>query len=614
MESLHHPQGVVMGAVRSVLRRRVVDDAFFAAVKRKDVNGVRLLIAAGADVNRRHLNDMTGLMLASKKGHVSCVRLLLEAGAHVNVSGGMDRMFVIGPFDKMEKTPLIFAAENGHCECEKTLIEAGADVNESDYFEDSALMYASKMKDNNCAHILIKSGADVNSVNCGDETALFYAVENQNPETLKNLIEKGADVNKIDYDGNTALMHTAKIQDNTCAAILVNAEADVNVVNDMGKTALFIAVENDNAETLKCLIDGGADINKTDSDNNSMLMLAVGRDNSACAEYLIEAGADVNCRNEKGDTALFVAVQNKNVQILDSLITAGADVNMTNSEGITAIKQATVDNDDKCLGILIRARNQGGQPKTPLPGLFDLLLDPNHLVNIRCVKLLMAAGAKINENGVDDNFLLEYSLRSDICPMCKVDPTIYRLMAAAGEVDTTSDYVGKPASNFPWLFFNMISDLSLKHLCREAIRKHLLELDPHSHLFGRVPKLGLPTLLNEYLLYDVTFENDDENCSDCEEEEEEEEFITSWVTPVLQNSDTDSDEELQEEEGEGQLVPTFLLKDDLYVRHLCRETIRKHLLKLNRYTHLFGRLLRLGLPFLLTEYLLYDVALKCNLQ
>ena len=152
----------------------------------------------------------------------------------------------------------------------------------------------------------------------------------------------------------------------------------------------------------------------------------------------------------------------------------------------------------------------------------------------------------------------------------------------------------------------MIPGLSLKHLCREAIRKHLLELDPHSHLFGRVPKLGLPTLLNEYLLYDVTFENDDQNCSNCEEEEEEE-FITSWMTPVPQNSDTDSDGELQEEEGEAHLAPTFLLKDDLYVRHLCRETIRKHLLKLNRYTHLFGRVLRLGLPFLLTEYLLYDV-------
>ena len=30
------------------------------------------------------------------------------------------------------------------------------------------------------------------------------------------------------------------------------------------------------------------------------------------------------------------------------------------------------------------------------------------------------------------------------------------------------------------------NDLDLRHLCRAAIRKHLLYLDPHSHLFDRV--------------------------------------------------------------------------------------------------------------------------------
>ena len=38
----------------------------------------------------------------------------------------------------------------------------------------------------------------------------------------------------------------------------------------------------------------------------------------------------------------------------------------------------------------------------------------------------------------------------------------------------------------------------LKHLCRETIRRHLINLDPHMHLFG--------TILAEYLLYDVSLE------------------------------------------------------------------------------------------------------------
>ena len=48
-----------------------------------------------------------------------------------------------------------------------------------------------------------------------------------------------------------------------------------------------------------------------------------------------------------------------------------------------------------------------------------------------------------------------------------------------------------------------------QHLCREAIRKHLINLDPHTHLFGRVPRLGLPTLLTEYVLYNMSLDDVD---------------------------------------------------------------------------------------------------------
>ena len=50
--------------------------------------------------------------------------------------------------------------------------------------------------------------------------------------------------------------------------------------------------------------------------------------------------------------------------------------------------------------------------------------------------------------------------------------------------------------------------LELKHICREAIRKHLLELDPHQHLFGRIPKLGLSSVLMNYLLYGESLDDD----------------------------------------------------------------------------------------------------------
>ena len=57
--------------------------------------------------------------------------------------------------------------------------------------------------------------------------------------------------------------------------------------------------------------------------------------------------------------------------------------------------------------------------------------------------------------------------------------------------------------------------LSLKHLCRKTIRNHLITLDKHSHLFNRVPRLGLPSGLNTYLLYSMSIQ-EDASTSECE--------------------------------------------------------------------------------------------------
>ena len=65
----------------------------------------------------------------------------------------------------------------------------------------------------------------------------------------------------------------------------------------------------------------------------------------------------------------------------------------------------------------------------------------------------------------------------------------------------------------------MKHDVTLKHLCREAIRKHLLNVNPNQHLFERVLQLGLPSSLAEHLLYDVLL-NDDDNDSEDDDDED----------------------------------------------------------------------------------------------
>ena len=51
--------------------------------------------------------------------------------------------------------------------------------------------------------------------------------------------------------------------------------------------------------------------------------------------------------------------------------------------------------------------------------------------------------------------------------------------------------------------------MQLKHMSRQVIRKHLIDVDPHTHLFGRIPQLPLPSALKEYLLYNISLGTDD---------------------------------------------------------------------------------------------------------
>ena len=86
--------------------------------------------------------------------------------------------------------------------------------------------------------------------------------------------------------------------------------------------------------------------------------------------------------------------------------------------------------------------------------------------------------------------------------------------------------------------------LELKHICREAIRKHLLKLDLHSNLFNRIPRLGLPEVLNQYLLYEVSFDDDDDYDEEEEEEKEEEEEDCCYdeYGCVVYDDDDDNDD------------------------------------------------------------------------
>ena len=253
-----------------------------------------------------------------------------------------------------------------------------------------------------------------------------------------------------------------------CMTVALEAGADVNKQDYRGFTAMILAAVKSNIECLKVLTRAGADVNKQDNNRETAIIWAAKMDKIRCLEELIQAGADVNSESQLGYTAVMLAARGGHVRCVDVLIKAGANVNIYNKHCGTALIQA--------------ARF----------GYFE------------CVKRLLRSGAKINyfiwTNMYDGLNALELAL---MYGRYQSEEDIVLLYAAGETIDGTKvrvpDYLKE--------LIKGRQGLNLQHQCRQTIQKLLIELDPHKNLFNRVPRLGLPSRLQKYLLYYVSLDS-----------------------------------------------------------------------------------------------------------
>jgi ankyrin repeat protein len=91
-----------------------MDLAWENAATDGDVESVRQLLQASADINSRDRHGNTALMLAAHRGHGALVELLIENGADLNVTA------------KYRLSAIMLAVVAGHAEIARRLARAGA--------------------------------------------------------------------------------------------------------------------------------------------------------------------------------------------------------------------------------------------------------------------------------------------------------------------------------------------------------------------------------------------------------------------------------------------------------------------------------------------------------
>ncbi len=372
------------------------NSSLYAAARNGDVAKIRLLLAAGANVNWANTaeNNKTPLLVAVEKNNKECVRVLLTA-SDIDVNKA----------NQYGDTPLYCAADNNRTECMELLLAApGIDVNKANRRGGwPPLLRAVSKNHVECVCFLIAArGIDVNKARDNGFNALIEAAYWNRVECVRFLLAApGIDVNITNNAGETALQ-VAELHGHPECARLLRAEStstqrqQTSTSAEQNNSLLYAAARDGNAEKLRQLLSAGANVNwaNTAENNNTVLIVAINQGHDNCVRILLdEQGIDINKTDKDGNTPLLWAATYGRREAMRLLLAERRiDVNMADKWGYTPLHSAALNGHTECVRLLlaspeINVNKEDKYDQTPLQYA-------NGNLHTECARLIREAGGR----------------------------------------------------------------------------------------------------------------------------------------------------------------------------------------------------------------------------
>lgn len=272
-----------------------------------------MLLKAGADINAVGGEYGTALQAACNAEDIETVRLLLNAGADVT-SGAV----ISGYYG----TALQATAAVESLEIVQELLNSGAAVNVGSHGTfGSALSAASSADEPDIAKLLIEIGADVNLAGGYDHLPIMAAAQTGNFAILKLLLDHGADAAATGGQWGTNITAAAYGDEAECFELLLERGGDLHAKGGHYGSALQAAAVKAKIAIINTILDQAVElINYCDGKYYMPLIAAAYHDRLEVVDVLLEKGADIRHRGGKYRSVITAAAMKGNKAVPERLL------------------------------------------------------------------------------------------------------------------------------------------------------------------------------------------------------------------------------------------------------------------------------------------------------